>query len=293
MKKVILTVFLGLMVLSTFGQFRNKVNVSLFTGGHMAKENTNNQGYWYGVYGEYMPIKTASGLNLGFAGLASQTRSKSNDHTSEYKGVSTDLAIGFAGGKYSHYFTTTHSSYLGFNLMLKRSVDSGEGLSVGADNKLGKYSADQKDVLISGELNFNLLKIVGYRSHLFPRTQLRLAFQETLSSNKVSFWNDKPIDESWLWNKAAYTAELKQSIAAIGQFDLLVEPKLYVGYYHYKGDKSNWLAIGPEIALKKRGWDDFLSVYFLVKKQIGSYEPHHNSTQFVVGINFNPFNIKR
>lgn len=293
MKKVGLIFFLIFLTLSSFAQFRNRTNVSLFTGGHMAKENTNNQGYWYGVYGEYMPIKTASGLNLGFAGLASQTRSKSNDLSSEYKGVSTDLAIGFAGGKYSEFFTSTHSSYLGFNLMLKRSADSGSGLSVGSDSNVGKYDADQKDILISGELNLNLLKRLGLHEHLFPRTQLRLAFQETLSSNKVSFWNDKPIDESVLWSKAAYSAELKQSIASIGKFDLLVEPKLYAGFYHYKGDKSNWFSIGPEIALKKRGWDDFLSVYFLVKQQVGSYEPHHNSTQFVVGINFTPFNLKR
>lgn len=293
MKKILFTILFGALVLSTSAQFKKSVNVSLFTGGTVAQENTNNRGYWYGAYGEYMPIKTSKGLNLGIAALASQSRSKSNDLSSEYKARSTDLGIGFVGGKYNEFFTTTHSSYLGFNLMIKSSRDKGEGLSLGSDNNLGRYDSEQKDILLSGELNFNLLKTFGYRERMFPRTQLRLAFQETLNSNKVSFWDDAPIAKSALWNKAAYTAEIKQSIIQIGEFDLLLEPKLYAGYYHYKGDKSNWLSIGPEIALKKRGWDDFLSVYFLLKKQVGSYEPHHNSTQFVIGINFNPFNINK
>lgn len=294
MKKIVPILLCGFMTLSVFGQFRDdRVNISLFTGGYFAEQNANNRGYWYGIYAEYMPIKTTGGFNLGFAGVASQVGFKSNDTLNYYEGSSTDFGFGLAGGKYSEFFTNTYSSYLGFNLMVKASQDIGEGYSVGEDGKLGKYSMQQKDVLLTGEINLNLLKTFGYRKNLFPRTQLRLTFQEPLNSGKSSFWNDRPIRESSLWNKAAYSAELKQSITQIGRFDLLLEPKIWLGYYHYKGDGSNWMAIGPELALKKRGWDDFLSLYFLVKKQVGEYDPHYNSTQFVFGLNFMPFNIKR
>ena len=293
MKKLVIVLIFGLLALSASSQFRDNVNISLFTGAYFAQENANNNGYWYGIYGEYMPIKTLSGFNLGFCAVASQVEFQSNDELNSYEGSSTNLGIGLAGGKYSEYFTGNHSSYLGFNLMIKKSLDNGVGLSVGNDGKLGRYNMQQEDILFSAEININLLKRFGYRENIFPRTQLRLIYQEPLKSTKNSFWNDVTINESMLWNKAAYGAELKQSIVQIGRFDFLVEPKLYGGYYHYKGDKSNWVAIGPDLAFKKRGWDDFLAIYFLLKQQVGDYEPHFNETQFVFGLNFMPFNIKR
>jgi hypothetical protein len=293
MKRIVIVLFLSLFAFSANSQFRENVNISLFTGGYVSQQNAYNKGHWYGIYAEYMPIKTPNGFNFGFCALASQVGFKSNDTLNSYQGSSTDFGFGLAGGKYSEYFISTHSSYLGFNLMIKNSQDIGEGLSIGNDGKLGEYDMRQKDIMISGEININLLKNFGYRENLFPRTQLRLTFQEPLNSDKNSFWNNTPIRESMLWNKAAYGAELKQSIVQIGNFDLLLEPKLYTGYYHYKGDKSNWFGIGPELALKKRGWDDFLAVYFLVKQQLGDYMPHFNQTQFVFGLNFMPFNIKQ
>lgn len=293
MKKIIYTLFLGLVALSASSQFRENVNVSLFAGGYTAPQNTNNRGGWYGIYAEYMPLKTPNGFNLGFAAVASQVGFKSNDTLNLYSGSSTEFGIGIAGGKYTEYLTLTHSSYVGFNLMIKKSQDIGEGQSVGLDNKLGIYDMQQKDYLLNAEINLNLLKNFGYRENLFPRTQVRLTMQEPLNSSKRSFWNDVPIKESMLWNKAAYAIEYKQSLVQIGNFDLLTEPKLYTGYYHYKGDGSNWLAIGPELAFKMRGWDDFLSFYFLVKQQVGNYEAHFNETQFVFGVNFMPFNLKK
>ncbi len=292
MKKLIVFL-LATLALNVSAQFRDNVNVSLFAGGYAAQQNANNRGHWYGIYAEYMPIKTANGLNMGFCAVASQVGFKSNDTISSYEGSSTDFGAGLALGKYVEFLTSTHSGYFGSNLMIKSSQDIGEGVSLQSDGKLGKYTMQQKDVLLSGELNINLLKNFGFRENLLPRTQLRLTFQTPLKSQKSSFWNETPIKESMLWNKAAYGAELKQSLVDIGRFDLLLEPKLYGGYYHYKGDNSNWVALGPELALKMRGWDDFLSVYCLVKQQIGDYERHYNSTQFVFGINFMPFNIKR
>ena len=151
---------------------------------------------------------------------------------------------------------------------------------------------NQEDWLLSTELNFNLLKYHGWREQLFPRTQLRLVAQTPLKSKRESFWNDEPILNSALWNKASYSAELKQSLFRTG-YNNQFEPKIYTGYYYYRGDKSHWLAIGPELALHKPGKDDFLAIYFLVKKQVGHFEPHLGSTQFVFGINFIPTNLSR
>src|SRR5680860_86650 len=293
MKTIVIALIFGLLTLSASSQFRDNVNVSMFTGGYFDPQNANNNGYWYGAYAEYMPIKTTNGFNLGFCAVISQVEFQSNDTLNSYEGSSTDFGFGIAGGKYSEYFTMNHSSYFGFNLMLKKSQDKGLGMSVGNDGELGKYDMQQNDVLLSGEINMNLLKRFGYRENLLPRTQLRVTYQTPLKSNKSSFWNDVQIYESMLWNKAACGVELKQSIVQIGRFNFLVEPKVYSGYYHYKGDKSNWVAIGPELAFKKRGWDDFLAIYCLLKQQVGDYKPHFNETQIVFGLNFMPFNIKR
>ncbi len=292
MKKYVAFILTLFLALPAIGQFRDNFNVSLFSGAYIAQQNAYNRGGWYGVYAEYMPIKTYNGFNFGFCGVFSQTGFKSNDSISTYRGSSTDFGGGLAAGKYVEFLSATHSAYFGSNLMIKSSQDRGTGLSVQENGGLGEYTMKQKDLLLAGEININLLKTFGFRENLFPRTQLRLSFQTPLKSQKNSFWNDSPIKESQLWNKSAYGVEFKQSIVQFGTFTLL-EPKLYTGYYHYRGDGSNWFAIGPELALKKRGWDDFLSFYFLVKKQIGDYEPNLNSTQFVFGVNIMPFNFKK
>ncbi len=292
MKKLVFLFLVLALAMPSFAQFRDNVNISFFAGGYAAQKNGNNNGGWYGMYAEYMPIKTADGLNIGFCAVASQVGFKTESKNEFYKGSSTDFGAGLAAGKYVEVLTQSHSGYFGLNLMLKKSQDIGEGESVSFKNQIGYYDAKQKDLMLSGELNLNFLKTFGFRENLLPRTQLRLTAQRPLNSEKTSFWNNSPIKESVMWNKSAYGVELKQSIVQIGRMNTLLEPKIYVGRYHYVGDKSNWLAIGPELALKKRGWDDFLSVYALYKMQTGDFIPHANDRQFVIGLNFMPFNIR-
>lgn len=282
------------LALTSFSQFRDNINVSLFAGTYFAQQNTYNRGGWYGMYMEYMPIKTYSGLNLGFCAVASQSSFNSQDSLNQYKGTTTDFGVGLAAGQYVEFLTSTFSGYFGASLMFKRSQDLGEGTSIiKPQNSVGRYSMQQKSNILEGSLNINLLKSFGFRENLFPRTQLRCLWQKPLNGERQSFWNNVPIKESDLWNKASSGVELKQSLFQAGSFDLLFEPKLWVGYYHYVGDKSDWIAFGPEFALKMRGWDDFITLYFLVKKQVGQFEPNLNSTQFIFGINFMPFNIQR
>jgi hypothetical protein len=286
---------LALMTLTVvgqvFGQFRERVNLSLFAGGYAAQQNANNNGYWYGLYIDYMPIKTDNGWLLGFCAVADRVYFKSNTTLSRYDGSSDEMGIGLAGGKWSEFLTQRYSGYFGANLMIKSVRDKGVGQSIQPDGTLGEYKMDQEDLMLSGELNINLLKAFGVRK-IFPRSQLKLTGQKPLKSEKTSFWNNSPIKESMLWNKAAYGAEFKQSITNIGR-NTLVEPKIMVGYHHYVGDDSHWLSLGPEISLKKVGWDDFLSVYCFWKQQTGNFEPNLNSRQIVFGVNLMPFNIKR
>jgi hypothetical protein len=278
---------------SAFAQFRERVNLSLFAGGYAAQQNANNRGSWYGMYIDYMPVKTETGWLLGFCAVADRVYFKSNTTLSRYDGSSDEIGGGLAGGKWSEFLTQKYSGYFGANLMIKNVRDQGTGKSVQQDGQLGVYTMNQEDLMLSGELNINLLKAFGIRENLLPRSQLKLTYQSSLKSSKTSFWNNSPIKESMIWNKAAYGAEFKQSVVQIGRGNTLVEPKIMVGYHHYVGDDSQWLSAGPEIAFKKRGWDDFLSLYFFVKQEVGNYEANLNSRQFVFGINLMPFNIKR
>lgn len=292
MKKILITFLLCSMGFFAFPQFQDNVNLSLFTGGFVAPQNANNNGYWVGAYTELMH-RFPNGFNAGFCAVGSKSEFQTNDTVMAYEATSFDFGAGLAMGKYFEMFTLTHSAYIGGNAMIKFNQDHGESQAIGLDGRLGHYSATQKDVMLALGLNFNLLKNFGMRENLLPRTQLRLSLQEPLSSKKSAYWNEYHIREALLWNKAAYSAEFKQSIFQAGSFNVMFEPKLYLGYYHYKGDGSNWCAIGPEIGLKMRGWDDFLSLYFLVKKQVGEFKPHFNDRQFVFGLNFTPTNIKR
>jgi len=291
MKKTIVIFLLLITTFALSAQFRDNANLSLFGGGHVATQNTNNSGYWYGMYAEYMPIKT-NGWNIGMSVVASSTGFKSNDRTDTYSGNSSSFGGGLAVGKYVHDLSLTHSGYFGSNLMIKRNLDSGNGESLGNDGLLGNFSMNQKDVIFSGELNLNFLKKINEGNEFFPRTQIRLFFQKPISASREAYWDEKLIDESYHYDNSSFSLELKESIISFGSRTQL-EPKLYVGYYHYKGNKSNWLAIGPEFALKKKGWDDFLSVYLLLKKQVGSFEKNLSSSQIVFGINFMPFNMKK
>ncbi|MDI3496439.1 MAG: hypothetical protein PWQ35_460 [Patescibacteria group bacterium] len=291
MKKLSVIFLLFIMTFALNAQFRDNANLSLFGGGYVATQNTNNSGYWYGMYAEYMPIK-ANGWNLGMSVVASSTSFKSNDRTNTYSGNSSSFGGGLAGGKYIYNLFPKYSGYFGTNLMIKQNFDSGDGKSVGADGNLGTFSMNQKDLILTGEINANFLKKINEGNEFFPRTQIRLFLQKPVKANRTAYWNEELIDQNYHYDNSSFSLELKESIISFGSKTQL-EPKLYTGYYRYQGNKSNWFAIGPELALKKKGWDDFLSIYFLLKKQVGNYEKNLNSSQFVFGVNFMPFNIKK
>lgn len=293
MKKVIILLILSGLVFTSFAQFRSDINASLFAGSYLEQQNTSNHGNWYGLYLEYMPINNSNGLNVGLAALASQVNVQNARTLNKSKGSSFEFGLGLAAGKYKEYLSPTFSGYLGANLLLKSSQEINDGVHVDTAKKtIGYYYEQRKDVLLAGEVNINLLKSSGlYRENLFPRTQLRLQFQTPLKSSKDLFWNETLVEDTPIWNKASQLIQLKQSIVQLGHLDLLLEPKVYLGYYHYNiANASNWFSYGLELGLKKRGWDDFLSIYFFIKKRIGQDYP---GQQFIFGINVMPMNMKQ
>lgn len=276
-----------------FAEFRGRTTLSAFAGGYAAQQNANNQGKWYGLYAEYLPLRLMfteyEHLNLGFSGLASHSEYVGNDTRSRYQSESSEFGLGLATGFYTYRLTPNSAFYLGANALLKDQQEIGLGTNAGAE---GRYLAKEDNLLFSGEINLNILKTYESGRKDWPRTQLRLMYQQALRSQKDAFWNATPLAESSSWNRTAYMAEWKQSFYRFGKRNHF-EPKLVASYHYYAGDKSNWLILGPEFALRKLNWDDYLNLSFLVKKQVGNFAPNLNSTLFMIQVNFAPLNITR
>ncbi len=286
MKKIFVLI-LSLLALGVSAQFRDMSNLSLFYGQFASLQNGNNKGNWKGAYFEYMPIQTESGLRFGVCVVGARSAFNSNDTISVYQGKVSDIAVGLAGGKYFEYISLNHSAYIGANLMIKSSSDNGSGYTVGTG--AGRFQNQQEDLLLASELNFNLLKNGFGWNEFFPRTQVRVAHQFSLKNQKESYWQGKQV-ASTLWNKSSFALELKQSLVALGQ-NILFEPKVNAFYHFYQGDKSNWLIFGPEIGFKRSGWDDFLTLSLMLKRQVGSFRDNLNKDQLVLMVNLNPVNL--
>lgn len=300
MKKKILAIAALLLSVLAFGQetrpfaeFRGRTTLSAFAGGYVAQQNAYNKGNWYGLYADYLPLRFMpteyEHLLFGLSALASRNEYVGNDTRSRYQSESTEFGLGLATGFYTYRLTPSSAFYLGANALLKQRQEIGLGNEAGV---VGRYLAREDNLLFSGELNFNILKTYESGRKDWPRTQLRLVYQKALKSQKDAFWNESELQDEALWNRTAYMAEGKQSLYRFGKRNHL-EPKLVAGYHYYAGDKSHWLIVGPEIALRKLNWDDYLNVSFLVKKQLGNFTQNLNSTLFLVQINFAPLNITR
>ncbi len=287
MKKfvIFMLLFLG-FIYSISGQAKEKFNVSLFAGAYFAQQNVNNQGSWYGVYGEYLPFKSPDHVSFGFCFLLSSSSFKNNTATSMYVGNSSQFGLGFTGGKYWEFFSLRHSAYLGANVLLRKAIDEGEGTTWD-----GQYQMQQEDYIISSEVNFNLLKAFAYNKRYFPRTQFKFGFQKALASKKEDYWNGKEIPESVIWDKAGITSEIKLSLIELGYLENRSHIKTFLGYQYFRGDQSHWLVFGPEFSLKKWEKDDWLSLQLFVKQRVGDYEQSLNDTHFGFNLVFTFTNL--
>lgn len=279
MKKIIFLSFF--ILLACVIKAQKNTNVSLFTGAIVSVKNTNNNGHWYGVYADYMPIKTPQGMNFGISFLGAQSSFQSNDEVSIYEGKTTQFGLGLNLGKYWEFFSLKNSAYLGGNLSFIKSFDEGRG-----QNFSGIYQMEQNDLMLSSEINFTLIKQYGYSQKWFNKSIFRIRLQKPMESEKKDSWNGEAIPESMIWNKSASMLEIKQSILDIGRFENVLTTKLILAHYSYQGDKSKWLVFGPELGLKKWEGEDYINLYFLIKKRVGDFEKDLNNLQLLFGINF-------
>jgi hypothetical protein len=281
MKKIIfiIVIFFTCLPSISWAQTGN-TNLSLFTGAIVSVKNTNNSGYWYGVYADYMPVKTPEGFNLGISFLGAQSKFQNNTETSIYEGKTTQFGLGLNLGKYWEFFSLKNSAYLGGNLSFIKSFDEGRG-----QNFSGIYQMEQNDLMLSAEVNFTLMKQYGRLPKWFNQSSFKVRLQKPMESQKEDSWNGEAIPESMIWNKSSNTLEVKQNILDIGKFENVMTTKLVLAYYSYQGDKSQWLVFGPELGLKKWEGNDYINLYFLIKKRLVEFEEDYNGLQLMFGIN--------
>jgi len=296
MKNKIFGLLLLAVPLLSLGQsysFGERVNLAFFTGGFARQQNSNNNGYWYGAYADFVPIRSYTGWSGGIFGLVSIYQFQDNDLENIYNGHGRELGGGLSIGKYSEYFGLRHSAFIGCNLGLRQSQDHGIG-----KNKYGQSEVLQEDWMFSINLNFNILKTNGLYLNLFPRTQIMLNYQEPFKSEVSAAWNGKSLNEQVPWKKGFSELVAKESIVDIpinrGR-DLFLEPKLLAAYRYEKGNRDTFWVTGLEIGLRKADKDDFLAIFFTQKINTQKQDflgKQSHPVYFMVGLNFCPFNIK-
>lgn len=253
---------LPLALLAQSVPISRNANLSVFTGYFAKRQNTNNNGYWVGAYGD-LPLYRSSRENFNFGIWGLYAHSKWTDNLAQYSAVINDYALGFNGGYYDEFFSFAHAFYGGIAIGYKYSSEIGQ-----VEKRDYTSIGQQRDHILTGNINLNLLKSSGYHPRFLPRTQLIFSGQISLNAQKVLSENDKPEREVDCWNKNYYEITLKQSIVDISLNRLesvFLQPKIGVQYSHYVAGDPDVYSYFAEIAFHKVGADDFLSLTFSQK----------------------------
>ena len=257
-------------------------NLSLFSGYFAKRQNTNNNGYWLGAYGDLPLFRSpAEKWNFGIWGV--YAHSNWTDNLAQYQAKTNEFALGFNGGYYSEYFSFSHAFYGGLAIGYKNSRETGQ-VETKKYHSLGR----QIDHLIVGNLNLNLMKISGYRPRLLPRTQLTLAGQISVSAQKTLSENDKPAEAVEYWEKNYGEITLKQSVVDISlnrAGSVFLQPKIGVQYSHYQAGDPDVYSYLAELAFHKAAADDFLSLTFAQKFYPGAKEQKKDYLFIMININ--------
>ncbi len=268
MKTKLMILFLAMIILplimpaQTPTPIGRHANLSLFSGYFAKRQNTNNNGYWLGAYGDLPFFRSQNEkFNFGLWGL--YAHSKWGDNLAQYDATTNDFAFGLNGGYYSEYLSPFHAFYIGAGIGCKYSNEIGK-----VEKKKYFSEGKQEDFALVGNINLNLLKSSGYHPRLFPRTQLVISGQMSLSAKKNLSENGKAdtIADAWKKNYAEIT--LKQSLVDIPlnySGSVFLQPKLGVQYDHFQAGDPYAYAYLVEIAFHKESADDFLSLVFMQK----------------------------
>jgi len=266
--------------------FKDKINVSLFGGYFAERQNTNNNGNYYGVYADYLILKTWNGWSLGPYIISN--RSEFVRNMIPYESRSLEIGGGMTLGYYSEFFTASHQMFTGLSLGYKHIDENGESLVTGGPKK-GHYVGEQTDHLLTSSLNANLLKDNSVmRPDLLPRTQLIVNFQIPLQAEKRAYWNEEMIPDSTYqaWDKTFFDIFVKQSLVNWPWGNKVYCSPKAIAYYSYSygaaANSRNFYAIGQEISWHKPGKDDFLSINLLYK-----FNGIPKKQNFVLGFSLN------
>lgn len=237
-------------------------NLSLFSGYFAKKQNTNNNGYWSGLYGDLPLIKSADNAwNIGLYGL--YVRSAWQDNMTQYSSTSDAFALGINTGYYNEFLSYTHSLYLGLSLGYKHVQE------IGQVDKIDYLSESiQRNHLLTGSINFNLIKYSGYHENLLPRLQLIVNVEKSLKALKVLSENNNPNIKVPAWNQNYYEIMLKESIYDLPlnySGTVFLQPKVGGMYSHYTTGNPDAYSLILEISLHREYQDDFLSLSVMQK----------------------------
>ncbi len=240
-------------------------NLSVFSGYFAKQQNSNNNGSWIGIYGD-LPLYRSLSEEWNVSAWGVYSASEWTNNMAPYVSKTQDFSLGLSTGKYEEFFSYTHSFYGGLAVGYKHSKEIGR-----VEKK--KYSSEgiQKDHLLVGNLNLNLMKYSGYHPYLFPRTQLVLSGQYALDAQKTLSENGQSALPNKPWNKGFLETTLKQSLWDIPlgmNQNTFLQPKIGGQFSRYfDGEERN--SYGPiiEMSLHKAGNDDFLSLTLMHKHQ--------------------------
>lgn len=268
---------IGSEVKAQYELFQEKTNFVFFAG-TVKSEQTDQFGQYYGFYADYLAYKSADHrISFGPYGVISRSDSRYRGG----RGLNRNLEYGggLSFGYYEPDFSFRHQSFLGFSLGIIKATEKQD-----LQMKEGMFEAWQDDLYLSSSLNFNLLKAVGTRPNLFPRSQIQFRYKHPLKSTKVAYWEQKAI-ETFVWDKTYLEVLAKQSIykdILTWRSNIYYSPKLVLSYNYSKGDNRNFYGLGFETSLAREYRDDFLSLGILYK-----VSENFADNYYIVSLQFN------
>ncbi len=268
---------LGYEVKAQYEFFQEKTNFVFFSG--LVKHQQSDQlGAYYGLYADYLAYKSSDHrLSFGPYGVISRSDSRYQARNGFNRNL--EYGGGVSLGYYEPSFSFRYQSFIGASFGIIQGKEKQE-----FKKKDGFFEAWQKDLYLSGSLNFNLLKTFGLRPDLFPRSQIQIRYKKPIKSEKVAYWNSGPV-ETYVWDKTYLEVLAKQNLykdLLSWRSNIYYSPKIVAFYSHSKGASQNFYGLGAEVSLFREYRDDFLSVGALYKVSRRFYDNY-----FVISLNLN------
>jgi len=252
------------------GLNNSDLHASIFAGYFT---ETRQDGFYEGAQISYKPLKLGAwGGGVYFMGSHSSFQNYTLDR---YKGQENNIEQGIQTS-YWRNLNRSCDLFVGLNIGGRYSASKGESWG-------GKYQGKQKNILITSNLNINLLRM----SSIFPRTQLLISAQRGVEEMNNATWNGDTLRSSpwikdgidWTLKSSIIDFDIVEGICGCGErSSFLISPKLILGGI-YDASYPSAYKVGAELGFHKRSKDDFISLYFVAK-----FRPFREA-QFTIGLN--------